>query len=59
MFSLKNKPSLKTFGLVYSFEYDFKCHYSTIAPGQYFANNISTYHTLIKIHEKKRLNSIF
>ena len=31
---LKNKLSLKTFGLEYSFEYDFKCHYNTIAPGQ-------------------------
>ena len=31
MSSLKNK--LKTFGLVYPFEYDFKCHYNTIAPG--------------------------
>ena len=28
----KNKLSLKTFGEVYSFKYDFKCHYSTIAP---------------------------
>ena len=26
MSSLKNKLSLKTFGLVYPFEYDFKCH---------------------------------
>ena len=32
MSSLKNKLSLKTFGLVYSFKYDFKCHYNTIAP---------------------------
>ena len=30
MSSLKNKLSLKTFGLVYPFEYDFKCHYNTI-----------------------------
>ena len=33
MSSLKNKLSLNTFGLVYPFEYDFKCHYNTIAPG--------------------------
>ena len=33
MSSLKNKLSLKTFGLVYLFEYDFKCHYNRIAPG--------------------------
>ena len=33
MSSLKNKLSLKTFGLVYPFGYDFKCHYNTIAPG--------------------------
>ena len=33
MSPLKNKLSLKTFGLVYPFEYDFKCHYNTIAPG--------------------------
>ena len=30
MSSLKNKLSLKTFGLVYPFGYDFKCHYYTI-----------------------------
>ena len=33
MSPLENKLSLKTFGLVYPFEYDFKCHYNTIAPG--------------------------
>ena len=33
MSSLKNKLSLKTFGLVYPFEYDFEGHYNTIAPG--------------------------
>ena len=33
MSSLKNKQSLKTFGLVCPFEYDFMCHYNTIAPG--------------------------
>ena len=33
MSCLKNKLPLKTFGLVYPFEYDFKCHYNTIAPG--------------------------
>ena len=32
MSSLKNKLSLKTFGLVYPFKYDFKCNNSTIAP---------------------------
>ena len=31
MYFLKNKN--KTFGLVYPFENDFKCHYNTIAPG--------------------------
>ena len=31
--SLNNKLSLKTFGLVYSFKYDLKCYYNTIAPG--------------------------
>ena len=30
---LKNKLSIKTFGLVNPFEYDFKCHYNTIGPG--------------------------
>ena len=33
MFPLENKLFLKTFGLVYPFEYDFKCHYNTISPG--------------------------
>ena len=33
MSSLKNKLPLKTFGLVYPFEIDFKCHNNTIAPG--------------------------
>ena len=33
MSPLENKLSLKTVGLVYPFEYDFKCHYNTIAPG--------------------------
>ena len=33
MSSLENKLSLKTFGLVCPFEYDFKCHYITIVPG--------------------------
>ena len=33
MSSLKNKLSqtIKNFGLVYPFEYEFKCHYNTIA----------------------------
>ena len=33
MSPLQNKLSLKTFELVYPFEYNFKCHYNTIAPG--------------------------
>ena len=40
MSSLKNKLSLKSFGLVYGF----KCHYNTIAPGHlipvYWLKNI-------------------
>ena len=32
MSSLKNNLSLKTFGLLYPFEYDFKCNYNTIYP---------------------------
>ena len=42
MSSLKNKLSLKTFGLVYPFEYDFKCHYNTIAPGHLIGDFIQT-----------------
>ena len=34
MSSLNNKLSLKTFELVYPYEYDFKSHYNTIDPGQ-------------------------
>ena len=33
MSPLKNKLSLKTLGLVYPYEYDFKCHYNSIVPG--------------------------
>ena len=40
MSSFKNKLSLKTFGLVYPFEYDFKCHYNTIAPGHLIISSI-------------------
>ena len=40
MSSLKNKLSLKTFGLVYPFKYDFKCHYNTIAPGSPYIVNL-------------------
>ena len=39
MSSLQNKLSLKTFGLVYLFEYDFKCLYNTIAPGHLTRKN--------------------
>ena len=42
MSSLKNKLSLKTFGLVYPFEYDFKCYYNTIAPGHLNTNSKAT-----------------
>ena len=33
MYHLQNKLLLNTFGLVYLFEYDFKCYYKKIAPG--------------------------
>ena len=40
MSPLQNKISLKTFGLVYPFEYNFKCHYSTIAPGHLIISGV-------------------
>ena len=52
MSSLKNKLSLKTFGLVYSFEYDFKCHYNTISPGHL----IRISENLMKCLSNPRLN---
>ena len=45
MFSLKNKLALKTFG--YLFEYDFKCHYNTIAPG-----HLIFYFKMLVLHPK-------
>ena len=50
MSSLKNK--LKTFGLVYPFEYDFKCHYNTIAPGHLISKNRNYKYTHKKIFYK-------
>ena len=52
MSSLKNKLSVKSFGLVYPFEYDFKCHYNTIAPGHLIKKAIFCYiyGINIKIH---------
>ena len=62
MSPLENKLSFKIFGLVYSFEYDFKCHYNTIAPVHlmpFFIKICKTTNFMMGFKKKKHLKSKF